>query len=117
VKYLLMFTDTEEAVSRPQEECERDFQTMMGWWGEHRAAGRILEGEKLAHPETATTVRRDGERTVMIDGPFIESKEWIGGYALVDVENLDQALEMASTWPWPAAVEVRPLDERRPAVS
>jgi len=43
------------------------------------------------------------------DGPFIEAKETVGGFALIDVANLDEAIEMAKTWPAKGSVEIRPL--------
>ena len=47
----------------------------------------------------------------MVDGPFIEAKEVIGGYAEVEVADLDEALEIAKTWPGQTSVEVRPIVE------
>ena len=58
---------------------------------------------------TATTVRHNGDNTVVTDGPFIEAKETVGGFALIDVANLDEAIEMAKTWPAKGSVEIRPL--------
>jgi hypothetical protein len=72
-------------------------------------------GERMAGPETATTVRVDGGQTLTTDGPFVETKEVLGGFYLVDVPNLDDALEFASKVPAArlgGAVEVRPLVER-----
>lgn len=83
------------------------------WWGEHVAAGRIVDGHELEPASTATTVRigRDGSTSVT-DGPFIEGKEMVGGYAILDVADLDQALAVASSWPAPDVLEVRPIVER-----
>ena len=47
----------------------------------------------------------------IVDGPFIEAKEEIGGYGLIDVPNLDAAIEMARSWPWGGVVEIRPVIE------
>jgi Uncharacterized protein conserved in bacteria len=49
---------------------------------------------------------------VVSDGPFIEGKEIIGGYWIIDVADLDEALEMAKEWPASTMVEVRPILER-----
>jgi hypothetical protein len=46
---------------------------------------------------------------VVTDGPFLEGKEQIGGYAEIDVADLDEALEMARTWPGRGTVEIRPV--------
>ena len=70
-------------------------------------------GAQLQPIATATTVRvRDGE-ALTTDGPFIETKEALGGFYLIDVPNLDEALEFAATVPAArrGAVEVRPLVE------
>jgi hypothetical protein len=86
------------------------FERIGAWWGEHRAAGRIIEGYQLQGVETATTVRiaPDGEVTVT-DGPFAEAKEVVGGYAIIDVPDLDAAIAMWRTWPSPDLCEIRPV--------
>jgi hypothetical protein len=74
-----------------------------------RKAGVLVRGSRLQPPQTATTVRvRDGKRRVQ-DGPFAESKELIGSVIVIDVPNLDEALEWAARCPVAAwgAVEVR----------
>lgn len=58
----------------------------------------------------ARTVRWRNGRPLVTDGPFIEAKESVGGFGVIDVPDLETALEIASTWPAPGhAVEVRPL--------
>ncbi|HEY2441692.1 MAG TPA: YciI family protein [Streptosporangiaceae bacterium] len=111
MKYLLMFVSTEETNSRSEAEIGEISGKIGQWWGEHAAAGRILNGEQLDGPDTATTVRHDHGSVSIVDGPFIEAKEQIGGYGLIDVENLDAALELAKSWPWGGVVEVRPVLE------
>jgi|SRR5471032_2622801 hypothetical protein len=75
----------------------------------------ITGGAQLQPPETATTVRvRDG-KTLTTDGPFPETKEALGGYYLLEAEDLDAAIELAARIPAArlgGAVEVRPLVER-----
>jgi hypothetical protein len=56
-------------------------------------------------------VSREGDAAVT-DGPFIEGKEMVGGYAILDVANLDEALALASSWPSPDTLEIRPLLQR-----
>jgi hypothetical protein len=96
--------------------------------GRARMYGRIAEwakkyesklgvGEQLQPPEAATTVRFPGrfrrdEAPTVSDGPFIEGKEIIGGYWVIDVADLDEALQMAKEWPASTMVEVRPILER-----
>jgi|SRR5579872_5005539 len=112
MKYMLMFVDDQEAFNSMTPEVQAQmFQQIGEWWGKHASAGRIVGGEQLQPPNTATTVRhsRNGGDPVTTDGPFIEAKEGIGGFAIVDVSDLDGALELARTWPAKGTVEVRPL--------
>jgi hypothetical protein len=74
-----------------------------------------LAGAQLQPSETATTVRVDNGSTLTTDGPFAETKEVLGGYYLIEAENIDAALEVAERIPaarMGGAVEVRPLVER-----
>jgi hypothetical protein len=85
---------------------------------EYAAIGQLPEvigGEQLQPVETATTVRvQDGEM-LLTDGPFVDAKEHLGGFGLVEADDLDAALEIAARIPaarMGGAVEVRPLVER-----
>ena len=75
----------------------------------------VVGGGQLAPVESATTVRvQDGE-TLLTDGPFIDAKEHLGGYLVIELDDLDAALEIAARIPaarMGGAVEVRPLVER-----
>src|SRR5678816_3454668 len=76
-----------------------------------QAAGIFVGGAGLASPRSTTTVSvRDGKRQVH-DGPYAESKEFLGGFVIIDVPDLDAALEWAARSPHAAHafVEVRPL--------
>jgi hypothetical protein len=78
-----------------------------------RASGRLIDTRPLQRAATASTVRvRDGKRLVS-DGPFAETKEQIGGFFLIEAENLDEAIEIAAKWPSAriGTIEVRPVDE------
>jgi hypothetical protein len=75
----------------------------------------VIGGDQLQPVETATTVRVREGQTLLTDGPFIDAKEHLGGYFLVEAEDLDAALEIAARIPaarMGGAVEVRPLVER-----
>jgi hypothetical protein len=75
----------------------------------------VVAAVRLQPVETATTVRVENGHTLLIDGPFIDAKEHVGGFALVEADNLDGALEIAAQSPITrlgGAVEVRPLAER-----
>jgi hypothetical protein len=75
----------------------------------------IVSGEQLQPIETATTVRVQNGETLLTDGPFVDAKEHVGGFIVVEVEDLDAALAIAARIPaarMGGAVEVRPLVER-----
>jgi hypothetical protein len=60
-------------------------------------------------PESATTVRLDRGEPLVSDGPFVEGKEVISGYAEIEVADLDEALRLAKSWPACPVVEIRPI--------
>jgi len=75
----------------------------------------VLGGEQLQPVETATTVRVEGGQTLLSDGPFVEAKEHLGGYLVVEADDLDAALEIAARIPatrMGGVIEVRPVVER-----
>ena len=114
MKYVMLFTGTMEAQeswdNQTREEMMAAYAKAGQWFDEHSRAGRIVGGEQLQSPTTATTVRFDKGKPIVTDGPFIEAKEVIGGFAIVDVKDLDEALAMAKAWPG-GTVEIRPVVE------
>jgi hypothetical protein len=112
MKYVLMFVGTREDQDRWDQMSPEQVQAAMGgageWFERYMKAGKITGGEQLQGYKTVSTVKDEGGRRVVTDGPFIESKEVVGGFAVVEVEDLDEAVEMAKTWPagpveiWPA---------------
>ena len=75
----------------------------------------VSPGEQMQPPETATTVRVEDGRTLTTDGPFVDTKEALGGYFMFEADDLDAAIELASRIPAArlgGAIEVRPLVER-----
>lgn len=111
MKFALLMYETPGAVAERFNEATRD-----AYWATWIAYGKSLEGVMvggagLQDIGTATTVRlRDGERHVE-DGPFAETKEILGGFYLIDVPSLDEALAHAARSPavGKGSVEVRPL--------
>ena len=113
MQYMLVMTETAEERAKRDNPAEAD-----GYWGAWSAyvgaiaqSGIMISGNGLLPPETATTLRiRDGKRLVQ-DGPFADAKEQLGGYFIIEVPDLDTALEWAARSPAAAggAVEVRPV--------
>jgi hypothetical protein len=74
----------------------------------------VTPGVRMDEPETATTVRVKDGKTLSTDGPFVETKEALGGYLFFEAEDLDAAIELAARVPAASmggAIEVRPLVE------
>lgn len=81
------------------------------YWALREEPG-VTGGAALQSPDTATTVRVDGEQVLVTDGPFADTKEVFGGFYLLEADNLDQATELAARIPaarFGGAVEIRPL--------
>jgi hypothetical protein len=115
MKYVLLFVgtmeDSKRFASMPSAEMAAGMKAAEEWFDDYSRAGKIVGGEQLKGPETATTVRFKDGKAIVTDGPFIESKEIIGGFAIVEVKDLDEALEMAKAWR-AGPVEVWPAVER-----
>ncbi len=74
----------------------------------------VTPGHGLQPPENATTVRVQDGRTLTTDGPFVETKEALGGYLIYEADDLDAAIELAGRIPAArlgGAIEVRPVQE------
>jgi hypothetical protein len=72
----------------------------------------VTPGTRLAPPDTATTVKVQGDETLTTDGPFVETKEALDGYCFVEADDLDAAIEIAAKIPsarMGGAIEVRPV--------
>jgi hypothetical protein len=97
------------------EERQEDVDRTIAWFREN--ASRIVGGEELGYPGQARTVRQGG----ITDGPFIETKELLGGFIVLDVPDEAMALDIAAAWPglrWPGdAVEVRPVGDTQAEVT
>jgi hypothetical protein len=97
----------------PQSEAEHDalFEAFQAFTKDLRSSGAYVAGDPLAPPSSATTVRvRDGKLAVT-DGPFAETKEWLGGFLIIQASSLDDALEVATKCPGAkyGSVEIRPI--------
>ena len=115
MKYLLQNYSTPEY----REEFERlpahEQQAIVGEYLTIGQSPEVVGGHQLQPVETATTVRVENGETLLTDGPFVDAKEHLGGFLLVEVNDLDAALEIAARIPaarMGGAIEVRPLVER-----
>jgi hypothetical protein len=108
---LLIYGDQDGWKSRSEEENGQLMQDYYQFTQELEQSGAMVAGNALQPTETATTVRVRNDETLTTDGPFAETKEQLGGYYLVDVGSIDEALEWAAKIPgaWHGSVEVRPV--------
>jgi len=109
VKYMLMFISDDSNWDPSKPEIKAAYKRVGEWFEQYRKSGKIYGGEELKSTTSATTVRQRNGKIAVTDGPFSESKEAIGGYALVDVKDLDEAIAMAKSWPVLSTIEIRPL--------
>ena len=108
---LLLYADEPDAKER--EEREGELPVWRQFTDSLREAGLLLGSDRLHPVDSATTVRvRNGETEIM-DGPFAVTKEYLGGYYLLECADLDDALAQAARVPLAryGSVEVRPVAE------
>ena len=107
---LLIYTAPDAGPAAGSAEAEAEFPKWFEYTEALKAAGVHVAGEALHPTSEATTVRVRGER-IVTDGPFAETKEWLAGFYIIDVEDLDAALDWAARMPNIAygTVEVRPV--------
>ena len=119
MKYMLLIHQGDAPTPRSPEEWERlseDEQKAV--YSAYQAINEtpgVTPGLGLDEPETATTVRVQDGKTLTTDGPFVATKEALGGYLFFEADDLDAAIELAARIPAASmggAIEVRPVVER-----
>ena len=94
---------------------EGEFDTMMHGCFMHadelQAQGHLHDSQQLEAPATARTLRMRKDRVSVVDGPFAETKEYLGGFNLIEADNMDEAVRIAAEFPWSrtGAIEIRPV--------
>ncbi len=112
MKYLLMIYENEQEWEKL---TEAEQGAIYGEYGaftaDLKARGSYVYGEPLQPTATASTVRVRDAKTLVTDGPFAETREQLGGFYLVDVGDLDEALGLAARIPTArnGSIEVRPI--------
>jgi hypothetical protein len=111
VKYVLLIMDTPNEPKPNTPEWGAWYGEVGAWYEKWGATGKLEAGKQLQGSETAKTVRSSG----VTDGPYIETKEVLGGFSIIDADTIDEAVEISKTWPgvdrgW-ITVEVRPVLE------
>lgn len=116
MKYMLLIYLDSGWEERSLSERQQLYWGQMQLAAELTARGQYLGGNPLHPTSAATSVRvRDGKR-LLTDGPFAETREHLGGYMLIDVDNLDEAIAIAARGPLASVgtIEVRPVREGPP---
>ncbi len=116
MKYMLLFF-ADEAAWMALSEGERNaaIEQIGAWYSTQAQSGRLVEGRRLSGKSSAKTVDLGpagrSRKPILMDGPFIETKEAIGSYAIVEVIDLDEAVGVAESWPGGGFIEIRPVME------
>jgi hypothetical protein len=114
---LLIYGDEKKREKLSEAERSAMFKAYGDFTQSIRQSGAFLAGDPLQLTSTATTVRARDGKTLTTDGPFVETKEQLGGYYIVEAKNLDEAISIAARIPTVragGAVEVRPIMEIGP---
>lgn len=111
--YMLLFNETAEELGTRADPAKAG--SYWGGWTAYMQAmaqsGVMVSGNCLQPPDVSTTIRVENGSRHVVDGPFADTKEILGGYVIVDVADLDAALEWAARAPCVSAgsVEIRPV--------
>jgi hypothetical protein len=118
MKYMLLIHQGTAPTPRSPDEWAKlspeEQQAVYADYGAITQTPGVSPGLQLQEPETATTVRVEDGKTLTTDGPFVETKEALGGYLVFEADDLDAAIELAARIPaarMGGAVEVRPIVE------
>jgi hypothetical protein len=113
VKYMLLITQGEWYANGSAADHDEAVSKVTEWWGKQFASGKMIAGHQLQSPDTATTVVLERGRHTLHDRPLMEAKEAIGGFGILDMADLEEALAIVATMPQPdGKVEVRPIVDR-----
>lgn len=108
---VLIYNDTDMLDAMPPRQFDATMRQCLDHADELRSEGHLLDSQQLEAPSTAKTIRvRNGRQTV-VDGPFTETKEMLGGFNLIEARDIDEAVRIAASFPWAStgSIEVRPL--------
>lgn len=108
---LLIYNDPDLLDALPEGQFDSDMRDCLAHADGLRREGRLLDSQMLEDPGKAKSVRIRKGRMTAIDGPFAEAKEVLGGFNLIEARDIDEAVEIASHFPWArtGCVEVRPV--------
>jgi hypothetical protein len=110
---LLIYGDEKGLENVTPEQLQQEYAAYDAFTKELKTRGVMRAGEALERTSAATTVRVKGGETLTTDGPFAETKEQLGGFYMIEVDNLDDAIKAAAMIPGAqyGSIEVRPIME------
>jgi hypothetical protein len=110
---LLIYNDRALLDDMPKGEFDATMRDCLTHADDLRREGRLLDSQMLESPATAKSVRVRGGRKTVVDGPFTETKELLAGFNLIEAEDIEEAVRIASEFPWTetGCVEVRPVKD------
>jgi hypothetical protein len=114
MKFLIMIYNDDALLNAlPPGEYDKMMNGCFKHADELRAEGHLLDSMQLQPPQKTKTVRVRNSKTTVIDGPFSEAREYLGGFNLVEAKDMDEAVEIAMTFPWArtGCIEVRPVHD------
>lgn len=114
MKYLVMiYCDDSLPDALPEGEFDSRKRGCRARADDLRAQGQLLDSQKLEAPAAARTVRVREGRTSVVDGPFAETRGYLGGFDLIQAADMDEAVLIASSFPWACtgAIEIRPVSD------
>ncbi|HVV95931.1 MAG TPA: YciI family protein [Rhodanobacteraceae bacterium] len=108
---LLIYNDDSLLEALPAGEADTMMRECFIHADELREQGSLRQSQQLEAPATAKTVRVRAGKVNVVDGPFAETKEMLGGFNLIEAADMDEAVRIASEFPWTATgcVEIRPI--------
>nr|WP_042182493.1 YciI family protein [Kibdelosporangium sp. MJ126-NF4] len=110
MKYMLLLHEQDtDWTSVPQDELDKALSAHGEFVQYLTKRGRPFSGEALRPSYTATTLRPKGDGVLVTDGPYVELKEHIGGFYVIEADTLDEAIEVAKRAPMGSGTEIRPI--------
>ena len=107
-KYAFLFIDDGvDYQDDPTPEQQAVYQNIFKWF-ETNGPSIVDGGAELQPTRTATTIRKQGDKVTVVDGPFIEAKESVGGFSILELPDKAAAIAVAKTWPG-HAIEIRQI--------
>lgn len=113
MKYLCLICAETVMEQMSEADAEKHFEEYSEFTEDIRKSGHFVDCNRLLPPQAATTVRVRKGMVSIIDGPYAETKEQLGGYYVIEARDMNEAIQVASRIPgaWIGCVEVRPIAE------